>query len=217
MAIEDAPVTTEARYAPSEPTHLDRSATEAPDVQEEVVAVIAEYDTVDEIFAAAEAVRDAGFQRWDVHSPFPLHGIDPIVGIKPTILPWLVLGAGLGGCLGGLFLTVYTMGGFGVFPALDSLSPYQYLISGKPLNSLPAFIPVIFETTILAAAFTAGLGMLLLNGLPLLYNPLLRSERFRRVTDDRFFVVIDAQDPKFAQASAVLNGTGPLSTETIRD
>ena len=184
---------------------------------ERLVAVLAEYDTVDGVFAAAKAVRDRGITRFDVHSPFPLHGIDDVIGIRPTILPWFVLGAGLAGLVGGLFLTTWTMGAFGEYGDLGALSPYEFLISGKPLNSLPAFVPVIFETTILLAAFTAGLGMLLLNGLPMLYNPLLKNKRFRRATDDRFFVVVDANDPKFAEASAVLRGTGPIAVEEVRD
>src|SRR5689334_425286 len=120
---------------------------------------LAEFEDVDSIIDAAEKVRDAGFRRWDVHSPFPIHGIDEAMNIRPTILPWLVLAGGLSGLVGGLLLQWYTM-------AHD----YKYFISGKPLFSLPAFIPVIFECTILVAAFTAGLGMLLLNKLPLLYN-----------------------------------------------
>ena len=135
---------------------------------------------------AAHGVRNAGFTRWDVHSPFPIHGIDAAMGIKPTVLPWLVLGGGLSGLIGGLLLQWYVN-------AYD----YQFMISGKPFWSLPANIPVIFECTVLLSALTAVFGMLALNQLPMHYNPLLKSERFRRVTNDRFFIVIDASDPKF--------------------
>lgn len=183
----------------------------------DIVGLMAEFDTVDGVVAAAKAVRAAGIERFDVHTPFPIHGIDDVIGIKPTILPWFVLGAGLTGMLGGLFLTTWTMGAWGEYPELLSLSPYQFMISGKPFNSLPAYIPVIFETTILLSAFTAGFSMLLLNGLPMLYNPLFNSERFRRVTDDRFFVVIDAADPKFADAQDVLAKTDPLAIEAVID
>src|SRR5437667_3776666 len=127
----------------------------------------AEFDNVDAVMSAAEKVRDAGYRRWDVHSPFPIHGIDDAMNIRPTILPWLVLGGGLFGLGGGLLMQWYMM-------AYD----YKYMISGKPYFSLPAFIPVIFECTILAAALTAVFGMLLLNKLPLLYNPLFKSGRF---------------------------------------
>ena len=176
--------------------------------QEILAGYLAEFDNVDAVIAAAEKVRDSGFRLWDVHSPFPIHGIDDAMGIRPTILPWLVLGGGLAGLTAGLVLQVWTMG-------ID----YPYLISGKPLISMPAFIPVIFETTIAGAAFTAVFGMLLLNKLPLHYNPLLKSDRFRRVTNDRFFIVIDATDPAFDEVKTreFLNTLNPIAVESYED
>lgn len=176
--------------------------------QEILAGYLAEFDNVDAVIAAAEKVRDSGFRLWDVHSPFPIHGIDDAMGIRPTILPWLVLGGGLAGLIAGLVLQVWTMG-------ID----YPYLISGKPLISMPAFIPVIFETTIAGAAFTAVFGMLLLNKLPLHYNPLLKSDRFRRVTNDRFFIVIDATDPAFDEVKTreFLNTLNPIAVESYED
>jgi hypothetical protein len=177
--------------------------------EEEVLAgYLAEFDTVDAILAAAEKVRDAGYRRWDTHTPFPVHGMDDAMGIRPTILPWLVAMGGVAGLLGGLALQVYT----------NSID-YQMFISGKPLVSLPAFIPVIFETTIAGAAFTAVFGMLVLNKLPMLYNPLFKSERFRRVTNDRFFVVIDATDPNFdeVETEKLLQSLNPIAIERFTD
>jgi Protein of unknown function (DUF3341) len=183
----------------------------------ETVAVLAEYDTVDAVMAAADKVRKAGYSRWDVHSPFPIHGIDPIVGIKPTILPWIVLICGTTGMLTGLFLTHYTMAT--EIKALGQFAGYPYLISGKPLLSTPAYIPPIFELTILFSAFGAVFGMLLLNNLPMLYNPLFRNHRFKRATDDRFFVVIETSDPKYEEAQTVklLRSTKPLALERVED
>ncbi|HET6251239.1 MAG TPA: DUF3341 domain-containing protein [Tepidisphaeraceae bacterium] len=174
----------------------------------ELVGVLAEYKDVDAIMKAAHGVRNAGFTRWDIHSPFPIHGIDAAMGIKPTILPWLVLGAGLTGCAGGLILQWYCN-------AFD----YQFLTSGKPFWSLPANIPIIFECTVLLSALTAAFGMLALNQLPMHYNPLLKSDRFRRATSDRFFVVIDASDPKFEEAdtTALLDRLGAMAIERIED
>ncbi len=182
-----------------------------------LAGVLAEYEDVDSVYAAAEKVRDAGYTRWDVHSPFPIHGIEKAMNLRPTILPWICLGGGLAGLTGGLFLTVWSMSTS--FNWAGGLQGYTYLISGKPMWSLPQFIPVIFETTILLAAFSAGLGMIALNALPMLYNPLLRSERFRRVTDDRFFVVIDATDPRFDTSATenLLNETGALAVERVID
>jgi hypothetical protein len=176
--------------------------------QEVLAGYLAEFDDVDSVVVAARKVRDAGFRLWDVHSPFPIHGIDDAMGIRPTILPWLVLAGGVAGLVGGLLLQVWTMG-------ID----YPYFVSGKPFVSLPAFIPVIFETTIAGAAFTAVFGMLLLNKLPLHYNPLLKNERFRRVTNDRFFIVIDATDPKFdeAETRTFLQSLNPVVVESYED
>jgi hypothetical protein len=115
---------------------------------------------------------------------------------------------GLAGLLGGVALQIYT----------NSID-YPYFISGKPLVSMPAFIPVIFETTIAGAAFTAVFGMLVLNKLPMLYNPLFKSERFRRVTNDRFFIAVDATDPNFdeKQTETLLRSLNPIALERFTD
>src|SRR4029077_11613914 len=96
---------------------------------------------------------------------------------------------------------------------------YQFIISGKPYWSLPANIPVAFELTVLLSALTAVFGMLALNRLPLHYNPLFKSERFRRVTNDRFFIVIDASDPKFDEAGTAkfLADAGADAVERVED
>src|ERR1700688_3764246 len=122
-----------------------------------------ELKEVDEHANADPAPRAAGYKVWAVPSPFPIHGIDAVIGIRPTILPWLVLGGGLTGLLSGLGLQWFTN-------AFD----YPFLISGKPIFSLPANIPVIFELTVLFSALTAVFGMLGLNRLPMLYNPLFK-------------------------------------------
>src|SRR5690242_14437331 len=121
----------------------ERAAAHFEEERPVLAGYLAEFDEVGEVIAAAEKVRDAGYRRWDVHSPFPIHGIDEAMNIRPTILPWLVLAGGLAGLGGGLLMQWWMM-------AHD----YQYMISGKPFFSLPAFIPVIFECTILCAAFT---------------------------------------------------------------
>jgi hypothetical protein len=182
----------------------DESDVETP----ELVGVLAEFDDVSKIVRAAQMVRRAGFTRWDVHTPFPIHGIDYAMGIKPTILPWIVLAMGLFGLFGGLTLEWYVN------------SPgYAFIISGKPFWSLPANIPVGFECTILCAAYTAVFGMLALNKLPMLYNPLFKIARFKRVTTDRFFVVIDAGDPRFneTRVTEFLTKLGALAVERVED
>lgn len=189
----------------------DREAAEqvlGPAEPTELVGLMAEYATVDAVVSAAAQVRKAGFTRWDVHSPFPIHGIDSVMGIRPTVLPWLVLGGGLFGLFGGMWLQWYVN-------AYD----YPIIISGKPFWSLPANIPVIFECTVLCSALTTVFGMLGLNRLPMLYNPLFKSERFRRVTDDRFFIVVDASDRRFdeTETTRLLTGAGALAVERVED
>lgn len=178
--------------------------------------LLAEFPDVDSVTAAAVAVREAGYRYFDVHSPFPLHGIDKAIGTKPTILPWITLVCGLTGCAAGLFLTIYTMSATVDLP-LESLEGYPYIVSGKPLVSLPAFIPVIFELTILFSAFGAAFGMLLLNKLPMLYHPLLKVDRFRRATQDRFFVVVEARDEKYDQDQTgnLLRQQGATAVEVV--
>ena len=174
----------------------------------QLVGLLAEYETVDDVITAAEAVRRDGYLRWDVHSPFPIHGIDHAMGTRPTVLPWIVLCGGLCGLITGLLLQWFCN-------AYD----YPFLISGKPLWSLPANIPVIFELTVLFSALTAVFAMLGLNRLPMLYNPLFKHDRFRRATDDRFFVFIDATDPRFdeTRATSLLKEMGAAAVERVED
>jgi hypothetical protein len=184
--------------------------------------LIGEFDNVDDIINAANAVREAGYTKIDAHTPFPVHGIDDALGIKPTILPWIVLVMGLTGMTTGLLLTTYTMMDWLPLPGFvpENFEGYTYLISGKPYNSLAGFIPVIFELTIMFSAYTAVFAMFLLNKLPLMSNPLLKSRRFRRATDDRFFIAIEAKDAQFdAQQSSdfVKNLPGCLAVEVIED
>lgn len=167
---------------------------------EQLHGLLAEYDSPQTLIAAAKKVKDAGYSRWDSFSPFPVHGLDPAMGIRPTILPVIVFCAGLCGGIGALVLQWWTSG-------VD----YPWIVSGKPFWSVPANIPITFELTVLAAALTCFASMLILNKLPLFSHPLDRVRRFARVTDDRFFVLIQASDPKFdpRATSALLAATGP--------
>ncbi len=167
---------------------------------------IAEYVDEHSLLAASRKVRDSGYTKTDAYTPFPVHGIDEALGIKPTILPFIVLGAGFTGLFTALILQYWTN-------AYD----YKYIISGKPFASWPANIPVAFELTILFSAFTTFLGMWALNGLPKLSNPLFNSERFDRVTNDRFFLHVDSRDKYFNRESVkdLLAGTKPESLEEV--
>jgi hypothetical protein len=151
-----------------------------------VWGLMAEFETVEQVLEAAERTREAGYTRWDAHTPFPVHHLPGAMGLRETRLPWAVLVCGLVGAFAGLAMQVW-------MNAID----YPLNISGKPLFSIPANIPIAFETTILLSALGAFVGMLVANGLPQLFHPALKSERFRRVTQDRFFIVIERRDPLF--------------------
>lgn len=160
----------------------------------QTLGLLVEFEDQNQLLKACESVRDAGLTKTDAHVPFPVHGIDEALGIRPTVLPWLVLAMGLTGGATGLAMQ-YFMNATVQPGAL--FSGYPYMISGKPEFSLPANIPVTFELTILLSAFGALFGMLALNKLPNFSNPLFRHKNFARATNDRFFLTIDATDPKF--------------------
>ncbi|MEX1015632.1 MAG: DUF3341 domain-containing protein [Phycisphaeraceae bacterium] len=184
---------------------IDTAATTDAE-QAEPYALLAEFDTVDSVKAAAHALKGEGYRLFDVHSPFPIHGLDHDLRITPTILPWIVLGGGLAGMTAGLVLTIWTQ-------SID----YPYLVSGKPLNSMPAWMPIVFELTILLAASAAVFGMLLLNKLPLLSQPLLQNERFRRATDDRFFITVMTTDKHYdpQRTADFLQSQGAAAVEPV--
>ena len=179
--------------------------------------LMAEFDNAPAIYDAAVQVRDAGYRWWDCHTPYAVHGLDKAMGIKPTILPVLVFFGGLTGLVIGTLLQWFTNAESFDLWALVWVRGYDFMISGKPFASVPAWIPVIFELTILLAALGAAGLMLLLNGLPRLYHPTLKSARFARATDDRFFLVIEARDPKFSRRTteALLESFDPISIEAL--
>ncbi len=179
-------------------------------------AWVAEFTSVADVMRAAERVRDANYSVWDVHSPLPIHGINRCMGLRPTILPWITLSHGLVGAGLGL-LMVWWINATTAPGWLPNVQGYQFLASGKPLFSLPANIPVIFEMTILFAAIGTLLGLLGLNKLPMLSNPLHQSRLMRRATADRFLVVIDAEDPQFDRVGTAefLKTLGPTALELV--
>ncbi len=181
--------------------------------------LIAEFETPGDLMAAAEKVRDAGYKWWDCHTPFPVHGLDKAMGIKRTILPVIVFGAGATGTFAAFLLQAFTNSWDFTIWAGVWVTGYPYLISGKPAMSLPAFIPVMFEVTILFAALTTVSMMFLFNGLPQLYHPLFRSNRFRRASNDRFFISIEARDPKFLprKTEEFLKSLDPVAVEAVED
>ncbi|MHC4470787.1 MAG: quinol:electron acceptor oxidoreductase subunit ActD [Planctomycetota bacterium] len=174
----------------------------------EPAGFLVEFDHPEALKAAAQSVRDAGYTAWDAHSPFPVHGLDGAMGVRRTKLPLFVFGGAATGAVVGLLLQWWTN-------AVD----YPQNISGKPFFSLPANIPVTFELTILLAAFGAFVGMLALNRLPQFWHRTFTSDRFRRVTSDRFFISIEAEDPYFDREATpkFLEGLGGRRISMLED
>lgn len=155
-------------------------------------------------------MRDAGFKRWDVHSPFPIHGMDGAMGLGKSQLSWFVFIGGAAGTLTAFLLQFITQ-----------VLIYPTFVQDKPANiaTLPAFFPVMFELTILFSAFTALFGSMILNRLPRWNHPLFASGQFTRFSDDAFFICIEARDPKFSKEETrkLLEEVGGANVELIED
>ncbi len=171
----------------------------------------AQFTSPREIYEAAGKVREAGYRWFDCHVPFPVHGLDKAMGLQYTILPVIVFFAGMTGLCLAIFLQVFTNSLELNLWAIVPVVGYQFEVSGKPLISAPAFVPVAFELTVLFSALTTVAFMLLLNKLPCLYHPVLKSPKMKRITDDRFVLVIEAKDPNFtrAETQSFLESLGP--------
>ena len=174
-------------------------------MRENLYGLLAEFDTATELVRAAERVRDEGFTETDAFSPFPIHEMDEALGIKRTILPYMVFAGGIAGLLSGLGLQWFTH-------AYD----YPIIVGGRPFFSLPAFIPPAYELTILFAAFVAVFGMLILNGFPRPYHPVFNVPRFNLATREKFFLLIKQNDPKF-DYEATRNFMEGLSPQEVFD
>jgi len=168
--------------------------------------LLARFEDPGALLRGCEQVRDAGYRHWDAHTPFPVHGLDRAMGMRPSVLPWLVLAGGLSGAGGAMLLQWWTA-------AVD----YPLVISGKPLFSWPAFVPVTFEVGVLGGALAAVLGMFGLNRLPRHHHPLFASSSFEGATDDAFFISIEARDERFDPRATrdLLEAAGATAVEIV--
>src|ERR1700756_1218031 len=157
--------------------------------KKEPFAAIAEFASAAELYHAAEKVRDKGYRFWDVHSPFPIHGMNKAMGLGRSYLGYIIFCGGFTGFTTALLLEF-----------IPSSFLYPLIVHGKPVNffTVPAFFPIMFELTVLFSAFTAFFGVFVMNRLPRLHYPIFDYESFRRVTDDAFFLIIEASDPRFS-------------------
>ncbi len=171
-------------------------------------ALMAEFDTPAATMHAAEVIRDAGYKRWDVHTPFPVHGLDGAMGLRNSKVGWFTfLGGATGFTLG--MLMIWWMG------KVD----YAIPVGGKPLFSPIFAFPVSYELTILLGSFGTLFGMMFLNRLPRHYHPLLKNPRFKNASHDRFYVVIETADPRFSDVETrkLLEKAGGRHIEAVED
>jgi hypothetical protein len=189
--------------------------------------LLAEFDDPTELVAAIHQARAAGYRRMEAYTPFPVEEVTEALHVKRSRLPLIVLIGGLIGCLGGFGMQWWGMSGgaglegplhaMGVPTGYDNPFAYPVVVSGKPENSWPMFIPITFELTILCAVLAAVLGMLALNGLPMPYHPLFHSARFAQASRDKFFLCVQARDPLFdlARTRDFLAGLHPRHLEEV--
>ena len=169
---------------------------------------LAEFASPADLYRACERVRDAGYTRWDAHTPFPVHGLEGAMGMKRSVLPWIVLVLALGGAATGFALQAWV-----------HTTAYPLTISGKPFFSWPAFVPITFELGVLGGALGAVIGMLALNKLPMHHHPLFDVARFGRFSNDAFFISIESWDPRFdaVQTPRLLQSIGATHVQLVEN
>jgi hypothetical protein len=170
---------------------------------------MAVFETPADAMHAAEQVRDAGYSKWDVHTPFPVHGLDAAMGISNSKVGWFTFIGGATGYTTGMIM-IWWMNAF----------DYKIVIGGKPMFSPFYAFPVSYELTILFASFGSLIGMALLNRLPRLHHPLLKNRRFcQGASHDKFIVVIETADPKFnaEETRKLLASAGSKHIEMVED
>jgi hypothetical protein len=170
--------------------------------------LLAEFDNPTDLVRAVRRAREDGYRRLDAFSPYPVEELAEALEFRRTRIPLVIFVGGVVGCVGGYLLQIYCA-------AWD----YPINVGGRPLNSWPAFIPVMFELTVLVAALSAVLGLLGLCGLPRPHHPLFNVPRFALVTRDRFFLAIEVRDPRFDREAtkSFLASLGPREVAEVMD
>jgi hypothetical protein len=177
-------------------------------MSEKIYGLMAEFDSPGALLRAAEQIRDQGYQRWDCFTPFPIHGIDKVMGYRNSLVGWVALG-------GGAFMFIQIVGLIWFSNAFD----YPLIVGGKPMFSAPmTFVPA-YIMMIMGGALGALVGMFGLNQLPRLHHPLLFKRRFESVSRDKFVIVIGANDKKFCVSGTkqMLETLGGANVEIVED
>ncbi len=175
---------------------------------EAIWGMMGEFKSPYHITKAAEMFRDAGYKKWDVYTPIPIHGMDEAMGLKTSKIGPIVGIMAIVGVVSALALQGWTS-------AVD----YRMVVAGKPYFAWEQFTPVTFELGVLFSAFGAIFGMLALNKLPMWYHPLMKKDRFLRVSDDRFVIAVEATDAKFnaEQLRAFFEKAGGSNIEMVEE
>jgi len=178
------------------------------EVEKKPVLMLAEFASPGKCLRAAEKIRDAGFSKWDTHTPFPVHGMDKAMGLPDSRLGWIVMVMAITGFSSAAAMIYYM-----------NVYDYPIIVGGKPALAIPSWAPVVFELTILFSAFGAVFGMLGMNQLPRHHHPIFNSDRFERASDDMFFLSIDVDDPKYNEAKtrAILEGAHATHVEIVQE
>ena len=164
----------------------------ASPMPKKLYAVGAEFANPKELYAAAEKVRDKGYKWWDCYTPYYIHGLDQAMGLKKSLVGLFTFAGGLTGLTVGFLLIT-----------ISSVYVYPIDTQGKPYFSLPGFVPILDLLMIILSAIMSIVGMTILCFLPRLHHPLWEWDAFTRATHDKFFIVIEANDPRFNEKSAV--------------
>ncbi len=176
--------------------------------QKKLYGAVAEFPSPAALLEAARRMREHGYTRMDACTPFPVHGLDQVLGIPHSPLGYIAFLGGAAGFVAAILLQWWT-------GAVD----YPLIIGAKPLFAFEPSIPIIFELTVLFSAFATVGGMLTLNRLPRLHHPLFELDAFRRVTNDRFFLAVEAEDPKFRsdETKALLESLGAKGAALVEE
>ncbi|MCL4795856.1 MAG: DUF3341 domain-containing protein [Bryobacteraceae bacterium] len=168
--------------------------------------VIGDFDTPEDLLRAIRTARAAGYSKLEAYTPFPIHGIDEALGEGRSPLGKIVIVCGLAGLTLAILLQWWT-------GAID----YPLVVAGKPLFAFEPSVPIMFELSVLLAAFGAVLGMLALNKLPQYYHPAFNYSKWAGATNDRFLLAIEAKDPRFSAEEAItfLNAAGSRHSELV--
>jgi len=169
---------------------------------------LARFETPNAIVGAAEQVRDAGYSRWDVHTPYPVHGMDDAMGLKPTKIGWISMIAAMIGVASAV-LMIQWMNGF----------DYPLWVGGKPPEALPAMVPIMFELGVLLCGISTVFGLFHICRLPRHHHPVFYSDAFAEATDDKFFISIEAEDPQFdlGKTRSLLESLKPTHLELVEE